>query len=120
MYASKVLFASLSLLAGLVAADDFCCEDKLIADPSDTCSGNAFCCDKNSNADIGRGCDKDKEFPTGKSIVEFSSFGCKTSSGASGTISYCYPMMGPYRRIFTMSTGKTDGAEMVGGGMQAS
>ncbi|WDK22431.1 hypothetical protein CGRA01v4_13721 [Colletotrichum graminicola] len=87
MHASKVLFISLSLLAGLVAADDFCCEDKLIADPSDTCTGNAFCCDENSDADSGSGCDKNKKFPTGKSIVEFSNFGCKTSGGANGTIS---------------------------------
>ncbi|KAK2036985.1 hypothetical protein LZ31DRAFT_193926 [Colletotrichum somersetense] len=87
MYASKVLFVSLSLLAGIVTATDFCCEDKLINDPSDICPGNAFCCDKNTDADSGRGCDKNKNFPTGKSIVLFSNAPCTTSSNADGTVS---------------------------------
>ncbi|KDN71578.1 hypothetical protein CSUB01_12168 [Colletotrichum sublineola] len=90
MHASKILFTSLSLLAGLAAAQgvpggDICCSDAQSA-PAGTCTSGktAFCCDLSTNADIGSGCDNNKDFPNGKAFNGISSTSC-TSGGSSGT-----------------------------------
>ncbi|KAK1996794.1 hypothetical protein LX36DRAFT_101491 [Colletotrichum falcatum] len=80
MHASTVLFASLSLLAGLVAADN-CCNNGT-PDPSNTCVSrnlNSFCC-SNINADVGRGCDGNADFPTGRAAGAAGLGSCKSGS----------------------------------------
>ncbi|KAK2009012.1 hypothetical protein LZ32DRAFT_435179 [Colletotrichum eremochloae] len=84
MHASKVLFTSLSLIAGLVAADDVCC-DRGTADIDSTCKNlnlSAFCCSF-VNADIGSGCDRNDAFPVGRNINGSAPAGlaCKTQTG---------------------------------------
>ncbi|WDK10895.1 hypothetical protein CGRA01v4_02174 [Colletotrichum graminicola] len=89
MHALTVLFASLSLLTGLVAAQgipggDLCCGDPL-NDPKSICPGASFCCDGNSDADVGTGCDKNKDFPIGRSFSGFGTGSC-TSGHSNGTV----------------------------------
>ncbi|KAK2022282.1 hypothetical protein LX32DRAFT_645635 [Colletotrichum zoysiae] len=71
MHALTVLFTSMSLLAGLAAGQgipqgDICCGQP-IPDTNKSCTGRtAFCCDHDTNANIGSGCDKNTDFPIGR------------------------------------------------------
>ncbi|KAK2030654.1 hypothetical protein LX32DRAFT_651457 [Colletotrichum zoysiae] len=93
MHASTVLFASVSLLAGLVAAQasDSCCNGGT-TDPRGTqCSSrglNTFCC-SNDNASKGKGCDGNAEFPTGRTLISTfaTQFTCQ-SGGKTGFPAY--------------------------------
>ncbi|KAK1566375.1 uncharacterized protein LY79DRAFT_572211 [Colletotrichum navitas] len=89
MHALTIFFASLSLLAGLAATQgipggDLCCGNP-IDDPNKSCPGTTFCCDTGSNANIGRGCDDNKDFPVGRSFSGFGVGSCK-SGGSTGTV----------------------------------
>ncbi|KAK2059794.1 hypothetical protein LY76DRAFT_436845 [Colletotrichum caudatum] len=89
MHASTVLFASLSLLAGLVAAQasDSCCNGGT-TDPLGTkCSSrglNTFCC-SDDNASKGKGCDGNTAFPFGRTLISLFSDDLKCeSNGVTG------------------------------------
>ncbi|WDK20963.1 hypothetical protein CGRA01v4_12252 [Colletotrichum graminicola] len=85
MHASKIFFTSLSMLAGLAAGEDQCCNSGT-ADIDDFCTSQSTLdhqvCD-NTNPNKGRGCDRDTNFPIGQQISEPSTLSC-TSGGATG------------------------------------
>ncbi|KAK1993210.1 hypothetical protein LX36DRAFT_586859 [Colletotrichum falcatum] len=86
MHASTVFFATLSLLAGLVAAADYatCCDGGIQDPTGDHCSklGQlSYCCDPNDDANHGRGCDDNHEYPIGRVVTSYIPGGMSCSSG---------------------------------------
>ncbi|KAK1954720.1 hypothetical protein LY78DRAFT_593708 [Colletotrichum sublineola] len=91
MHALKILFSSLYLLAGLAAGYIHCCNSGT-DDVDDFCDSQStlnhkvlsFCCDT-TDANHGRGCDGNKNFPTGTNTSAAADLSCQ-SGGATGFI----------------------------------